>query len=437
MVKRDSSENPSSEFESDEPILLTDHVGGSSTSVERATVTRGSRWPLILLAALVTLGLAALLRNPSSGGTSDRLDEAAGEAADASERSQAGAGTAIGSGSTTTSSLPGYGEGFIEPDLEYETTQGFDPDRDDLYLLSVPVGLSAFDPEVVVLGTDTPLERRLGAELWSGVGTLTRLNPGEDRHPMLVTDDALVFASLDGVLVQDDRLAEPVRNLGPGIAVLPGPTSNEVWILGTAERTVRLVDVSSEADSGPITIDDIGRPLASAGDGLVLAPKTTPASDFLFWQPDVDPITFADSAGSAYLGAGGSAVVFGRADSMLVYDIDDPATSIEVPLPVERPWGSSVSPDGSLIALTVITPLTEPNEVFIADLTSGEVVTEIGSALQFQYRWSGPSTLLYMQPDWPSFRLVERDAVAGTDRNLLRFPGLNWWYAVRPEVATS
>lgn len=419
-----------SEFESDEPTLIDDHIGAASASVERATVTTGSRWPLVLLAALIVVGVAALVRNPSPG-TPDGAEEVAdgdGAIAGATETTTA---------PTTSSSLPGYGEGYVEPDLEYEITQGFDPERDDLYLLSVPVGLSAFDPEVVALGTAEPLERRLGADLWSGVGTLTRLNPGEDRHPMLLTDEALVFASLDGVLVQDDDLADPVRNIGPGIAVLPGPTSNQVWVLGTAERTVRLVDVSTNADSGAIPIDDIGRPLASAADGLVLAPKSTPARDFVLWRPDADSIAFEGSAGTAYLGAGGSAVVFGRADSMLVYDVGDPSTSIEVPLAVERPWGSSVSPDGSLIALTVITPLTEPNEVVIADLTTGEVVTEIGSALQFQYRWSGPGTLLYMQPDWPSFRLVERDADAGTDRNLLRFPGLNWWYAVRPAEAPT
>ncbi len=333
----------------------------------------------------------------------------------------------------TTSSLPRYGEEPAATDLDYEITAGFDPAIDRLYLLSIPIGRSAFDPELISLGQNEPVERRLGSQSWNGIGAPSLQSPGEDRHPLTIASDGVAIVTLDGVLFQEGSLAEQPRNLGPGIAVLSGPDADSVWILGTAERTARLVNVTDstlDITANQFDISDVGRPLASASDGLVFTPRGSPDRDNFYWTPDSDPEPFVGSAGAEFLGADGDTVVYGTADSMLVYDTNSPDEARTVPLPIESPLASSVSPGGDLIALSLITPLTDPNIVVIVDLSTGEVVSEIKSALQYQYRWSGPDTLLYLLPEWPAFRLVERDTVDGTDRNLLRFPSLDWWYNV-------
>ena len=327
----------------------------------------------------------------------------------------------------------------------FERGSGIADDR--VYVLSIPVGSSAWDPEMYLIDGDSEMTRLLGREMWSGVGSLSRLSPGEDRFPILTTSSGLVLVTLDGIVLQDRDLALPAEFLAEGIAVMEGPTTAQIWILGSSERTVELYDVENRQSLGMWNLTTLGRTVTSVQNGLLIGPTLAAnRTSSLAWFPEKSPIILNESDGLVFMGAGGSVVVMASRDELFVYDLDlfvpqdDPATNpqpplgvldpLRLPIPAEHLRGSSVSPDGAVIALTVVTPLTEPNRILVTDLSTGERVSEIPEALEFQYRWSSPVTLLFMRPDWPQFALVEHDIETRIDRHLLSFADLHWWYAV-------
>lgn len=271
--------------------------------------------------------------------------------------------------------------------------------------------------------------RGAGREL-SSLGRLNALysNPGERRDYILATNGGTVVTALgEAEYLPYDSSDSPVA-LGEGFGALTGPDDTTVWLLTSAERLARLVDLSSGDELLTVDLTENGRVLDSAGNGLVLTTPGDPSAGFIFWTPElIQP--FPGTAGAAFIGAALDTVVFALDGNFLVFDLQDlSATPRFVPNPEPTLYRTTVSPDGNLLAASVVTPITEPNRIMILDLSDGREVHRITNSIEVLFQWSSPSRLFYFRPDWPAVDLAERDVFVGVDANVVRFDDLSWWY---------
>ncbi len=398
----------------------TDQGDTSSTSFN---VERRSLWPILGLVAAVA---AVLLW--SSNQSPAPPDAATAEVTETP---------------TATVQVESPPDSTTEPSLE--RLGGLASD-DRFYLVPIPTSdFSAFEANVLSVGSDEFQGRELGFRMFSGGGASVRLNPGVDRHPLITTNKGLVIVGVGEIYLQDADLLRPAESLGEGIGALPGPNPNSIWILGTAERTVELYDLSNRRSVTTYSLEGKGRPLSAVDTGLVLADRQlSPGNDFLFWDPLLGLIELDGTDDVEFYGANGSVVVFGTESELVIFDVggldmnrrqeldNGKLTGRRVDSDLGDVWGSSLSPDGSLLAATVLTPLTEPNIIKLIDVETGEVRNTIQNALEFQYRWSGPDTLVYMRPDWPAAILAERDSNTGVDRQVMWLNSFAWWYGIAP-----
>ncbi len=260
-----------------------------------------------------------------------------------------------------------------------------------------------------------------------------RSQPGDVRDYLLATPAGLVITSA-GVASLHDPVTGSSRVFADGIATLPGPDPRTFWLFTSAERSVHRVELSVDGTpvlSEPFPLDVVGRPLASTGDGLVvrLSGDGRPG-DLGVWWPDRKPITLIDSAEAVFLGAGGGTVALLRGDELEVIAADEPEEAVRFSIDdVERIHRSTVSPDGRLLAVSILTDLTEANRIEILELETGRRVERISPAIELFFRWADTGTLVFMEPDLPAFELVARDVATGEDRRLARFDDLTWWFA--------
>ncbi len=415
--------SPSATARSEEPVAGPATHDGQTSSTSFA-VERRSLWPILALVAAVA---AVLLW--TSGQPAPPPEAATAE---------------ISEVPTATALIePPSDAASTEPSLE--RLGGLAPD-DRFYLVPIPTSdFSAFEANVLSVGADEFQGRELGFRMFSGGGASVRLNPGVDRHPLITTNQGLVIVGVGEIYLQDADLLRPAESVGEGIGALPGPNPNSIWILGTAERTVELYDLSNRRSVTTYSLEGKGRPLSAVDTGLVLADRQlSPGNDFLFWDPIHGLIELEGTDDVEFYGANGSTVVFGTATELVVFDVgglnvnrrqeldNGKLTGRRLASDLEGVWGSSLSPDGSLLAATVLTPLTEPNIIKLIDVETGEVRNTIQNALEFQYRWSGPDTLVYMRPDWPAAILAERDSNTGVDRQVMWLNSFAWWYGIAP-----
>lgn len=316
--------------------------------------------------------------------------------------------------------------------------------NDRLYL--VPV-LTA-DPDiknnnVLVVGLDEYRGRAF--DFRASIGGVSAFDPGIDRNPLLITNQGLVVVGTEGIYLQDTELSEPALAIGEGSGALAGPNDNSIWILGPGEETVELYDLSSRRSITEYSIASKGQPLMSVATGIVLANESaSPTSDFVYWEPIHGLLELADTKDLEFYGANGSTAIFGNKAELVVFDmsgltmtrrqelVDGQLAGTRVPTNLGEVSGSSLSPDGTLLAATIVRPFPEAVVINLVDTQTGTTVGTIPSALQSQYRWSGPATLLYMRPGFPGTLLAERNTQTGIDRDLLSLTGAAWRYVAEP-----
>lgn len=257
-------------------------------------------------------------------------------------------------------------------------------------------------------------------------------DPGATRNNMLVTGAGTVVVVGGVIHFYDlDRPSEPAVDLGEGFSLLPGPTPSSVWILGLAERTVRLVELDPVDPDGPeFDLSEVGPPVDSAGNGLVIAPPAGATDQtFAFWTPgDLRP--FDRTARLDYLGSGGDRAVFTGSAVGFVSSITEPEQPARVvTLPGDEIHRAAVSTDGSLLAVSIVAD-REASWISIVDLDTGQEVNRIESAVEVGFHWSGPDTLVHLRPDGEAAVLAERSVAEGVDRNLVRFTDRSWRYSV-------
>ncbi len=253
--------------------------------------------------------------------------------------------------------------------------------------------------------------------------------PGERREYLLAMAEGVVITSLGEAAYYSYDPATPAVALGEGFAAFRGPQSDQVWLLTSAENDARLVD----RRSGELAVLDLrtaGRVLDSAGDGLVSETATPEGPSFALLRPELEGATFSGATGMSFLGSGSDAVVFGNEEELLILSAADPAQpGRSVNNPEEDIFRSTVSPDGRLLAASVVTSVSQPNRIVIIDLATGVEVGRSENSIEVLFQWSSPGTLVYLRPDWPAVDLVERNVELGSNLNLVHFPDLSWWYS--------
>lgn len=255
-------------------------------------------------------------------------------------------------------------------------------------------------------------------------------DPGERREYLLATQGGTVLTSIGQAEYLPFDVDAAGVPLGEGFAALPGPDAETVWLLTSAERSARLVELSSGDEVLSVDLDAEGRPLDAAGSGLIVSTLDAPDADFSFWTPTEGSRPFVGTNGAVYVGAADRVAVFASGSEFLIADLDDPANPPRrVPNREPAIYRTSVSPDGRLLAASVVTGITEPNRIVIIDLADGSETHRIASSIEALFQWSSPTRLIYLRPDWPAMDIAERDIVAGIDLNLVRLDDLTWWYS--------
>lgn len=299
-----------------------------------------------------------------------------------------------------------------------------------LYFLPAPPQGSSFVPDVTSLVDGRFVDRTLGERLPSGRGfDAFPGEPGERREVLIPTVAGLVIVTNGELRVLDQRLESETIDLGIGLAAMSTPDRASLWAFGSAERAVRLIDLADGSTTEWFDINDVGRPVAAVGDGLLVSTLgRDDAGGYVFWLPDADPVPLPGSAGLDFAGAAGDRVVFHGPEGFQIHDVGefDDVWRSDGPSTLRT---SALSPSGRYLAHDVVTPLDEPNRIDVLDLETGVTVDSIETALEIGYQWSDDSSLLYMRPEWPSFTLVERSVTTGADLDLVFFPDLSWWYA--------
>ncbi len=259
---------------------------------------------------------------------------------------------------------------------------------------------------------------------------------GEIRAYILTLEHGVLFTNRGRVSHQQVLTGAEPTDLGRGFSFFRGPDTSSAWILGSAERSARLVSISETGEVvelRQLDLGDLGRPVDAVGDRLILGLLgTDPDNGFGVSAPDgYAPIT--ETQGLTYLGAGADVVVFGDGDELLLKSLSDPTRpGRRVTVSSPSLHRTRVSPDGRLLVASVVTDLTEPNRLVIFDLETGQELDRVSSAVEIAFRWSSPTSVVYLRPDWPEVDLVEREIDTGIDRNLVHFDDLSWWFSVLP-----
>lgn len=334
--------------------------------------------------------------------------------------------------------LPAYGEAIPRQDVDLAVGEVLTDSDVRLMVFGLQPGFTASDPDVLSVGPDGTAQDLLGAEVWWG----ERFggHPGAENGLVTSGVGSLVVASGGRAVARDVDLAEPLADLGRGIAVLRGPSDDTVWIVTSAGRSLRLVTLPGglELSTRPI---DLGRPLASGPEGLVMAPSGS-GEPFRLWQPHrvgAPHRALAGSEGGSLLGLGGGRVVIAADDRLLVYAVGpltgaDPAIEPvdSVPLTFAGVVESELSPDGRHLAIGRLTEIYEPDVIDIVDVDTGAVVQTISPTLGLSFGWIDEQRLGHVTPRDGGFHLVATAIDGGDPQTLLRSADLNWFHHFVP-----
>ncbi|MEM9608176.1 MAG: hypothetical protein AAGA99_12195 [Actinomycetota bacterium] len=378
-----------------------------------AIVERGGPQPALIV--LAVLAVVAVLWG-LTGGDDDEADETAPTSTPPEEATAetAASPTVVGGLMPRAEMLPGFVDTYR------------------LVLLEGPFGFGTVEPTVSSFVGREVTTRLLGSEIFVG-GDPVRTHPGERRAPLVVADDSIAVLSEGRVVLLDIELAGEPFDLGPGIAVLEGTDDDEIWVLGSAEETARRIDVRNPAGGRTFDLDDLGRPIAAVGDGLLLSVGAGAARGLGYWRPDAPLVVLEGSERGRYLGNGAADVVIAVGEELVVFDL----TAADAPDgPTARRLGvdpttidvAAVAPDGRSVAFDVPGPITERGTIRVVGLDDGAVIDEIRTGFPLQFQWSGATRLLHLQPELPETLLVERDLETGVDRPLVSLPGLSWFW---------
>ncbi len=311
--------------------------------------------------------------------------------------------------------------------------------RDPLVLLPILEGSRIDDPLILVVERGVLRYRSLKTSLWTGNDDrVVRLNPGAGPHPMIVGPEQVAIATLGGIHAQDLTLRDESAAVAQGISILPSATPDAVWVIGSAGSNVALVDLATGSILTEGSLSDFGYPLGGVTNGLLLSPDSESNPDFAVWRPDEGLVTLEGTGDLSLVSFAGTEAVFttsGESSALVVVDLEtgQRLRNVEVELPEFR-TGSRGSPDGSKIAVSFQPSVIENNVIVIVDTTSGNQTVAVDDALPWQFQWVDDNRLLYMQSDFPQFRIAVYDYEAGTTTPLIEFDDFSWWFAVQTQL---
>lgn len=387
--------------------VTTTHVATNN----RAAVVLG----LLALVALIVLGTVALSSPPTQG----EPDETAARTPDADVENSA-APVELVSPEDISRELP-----------EFTVLQAANMFDTPIVLVPILEGSQVDDPLILVVERGELRYRSLRTSLWTGNNDrVVRLNPGMGPHPMIVSANHASIATLEGIHAQGLALDEPSQALAQGISILPSAVPDSVWAIGNSGNNVALVDLVSGTSIAEGSLAGFGYPLGAVANGLLVAPDAAGSVDYTVWSTTRDPVALRSTGSSKLLGFNQTEAFFETKDEVVVFDLKsgEPRRTLSLDLPEFR-TGSLASPDGSRLAVSFQPSVIENNTIVVFDTTTGEPTTAIDDALPWQFQWVDNDRLLYMQSDFPTFRIAVHDYRTNETIQLIEFDDFGWWFA--------
>lgn len=317
-----------------------------------------------------------------------------------------------------------------------------------IVLLPIRDGSRVDDPLILVIEKGVLRYRSLAASLWTGSGDrVVRLNPGAGPHPLVVGADHVAVATLGGILAQDLALSGEATPVAQGLSILPATRlttealppdqADTVWVIGSSGINVAQVDVATTTVVGEGSLHGLGSPLGSVAGGLLLSPHADGNADYAVWYPNRDLITLKETGGLSFAGFGQHQALFTNDAGLVVVDLQSGETlrTVDAELP-EFSTGTLASPDGSRLAVSFQPSVVENNSIIVFDTVTGQPTAAIDDALPWQFQWVDNDRLLYMQSDFPEFRIAVHDYKSAVTEPLIEFDDFSWWFATTTNRGT-
>jgi hypothetical protein len=257
------------------------------------------------------------------------------------------------------------------------------------------------------------------------------LAPGDYPYPLIMADRRVVFVDFDSAYVVDVDLNEAPVAVSDGGFLVPGGSSDLVWIIESAAQWVAALDVRTGDVSERVDVSDvIGFPEAGVADGLIVRPvDETTYGRVAYWTPTLglEPIESIDPE-SALLGSSGDVAVFASVNGTIeVVDVANNhlVSRLMVDVGEDPIVEGCLSPERTAAAFTA-----NSGTSVVVDLEDGDVI------------YSSPPDEFYDIAGWTSIDqlivitgaegeqiLQAVDPFTGSVNNVARLTGPGSWWA--------
>lgn len=296
---------------------------------------------------------------------------------------------------------------------------------DRIAMVRSPLGFGLVPAELTMVEDGRTTVRAYEFSVFRGFG---RADMAAGSRIQLV-DAEIVFLSLGEVKVVSSALTGESDDLGEAVVLLPGSKPGHLWAVGSGSRTTRDLTVASR-QSVSYDLAEVGIPLDSFADGLVVVPTDRSLGRFGLWGPTSAVTAIEASDGARFVGAGGTRLVFVGPGLLETYDTGESSLTVR-----DAPVGDAdtilyeVSPNGDYLAVVHLRSAVELPLVNIIDTNTGTVVDEIDDAISWQLQWINDGEILFLRPTGTSYRFVSRDVTTGAERNLIEVNDRAYWVA--------